>query len=209
MHNEVYDKGSSTLAKLHDFVDRQATGERPGLLDERHRFQQQVDAQQLELKKANKGLEELRDINRQLQGDIEAERARVLSERAAHDGEVRDLKQEIEKLKTRIHLEQTTRKELAKQRSQKSDDMYRKFEAKMLEQEKMILKLKDQNETWKLKEKAQKSLTVVEKAGVGIAGGLDKDDPITKLKEEIKKRDQQIVDLNTKMQKNTASKAQI
>ena len=139
----MYDKGSSTLAKLHDFVDRTSGGERPGLLDDKNRFQQLVDAQQLELKKANRGLEEFREINRQLQVDIETERARIVSERAAHDGEIRDFKQEIEKLKTQIHLEQTKRKELAKQRLQKNDDMYRKFEAKMLEQEKMILKLKD------------------------------------------------------------------
>lgn len=210
MQNDLYDKGSSTLAKLHDFVDRQASGgERPGLLDERHRFQQQCDAAHLELKKANKGLEELREINRQLQGDIETERARILSERAAHDAEVRDLKQEIERQKTQIHLEQTKRKELAKQRLQKNDDMYRKFEAKMLEQEKMILKLKDQNETWKLKEKAEKSLTAAEKASYGVSGGPNKDQAVTKLQEEIQKRDQQLVDLKTKMQKNKTSKEQL
>ena len=93
LQNDLYDKGSSTLAKLHDFVDKQATGaDRTGLLDEQRRFKSQSDAANLELKKAQTRLEELAEINRQLQGDIETERARILSERAAHDGEVRDLK---------------------------------------------------------------------------------------------------------------------
>lgn len=65
LQNDLYDKGSSTLAKLHDFVDKQATGaDRTGLLDEQRRFKSQNDAANLELKKAQTRLEELAEINR-------------------------------------------------------------------------------------------------------------------------------------------------
>ena len=60
----MYDKGSSTLAKLHDYVDKHASGgDRPGLLDEATQLQRQAKASEVELNKANTRLEELRELN--------------------------------------------------------------------------------------------------------------------------------------------------
>lgn len=209
LNNEVYDTGSSTLAKLHQYVDNQVSGnERAGLQDERAQFQRQVKASEYELSKANKGLEELGEINRQLQERLEHERARASSEKGALETEVQQLKQDIEKLKTNVHLEKRKREDMAKQRLQKNDNLYRKFEEKMLEQEKQIMKLKDQNEVMKMREKANKSLTVSDKIELGVSGQA-RDEAIVKLQEELKKRDQQMVDLNKKINKNKTSNAQL
>lgn len=115
LHNEVYDKGSSTLARLHDYVDKHATGaDRPGLLDEADNFKRQVKAGEIEMQKANTRLDELRELNLQIQSDLDHERARAVSEKSAYEGEIEDLKAEIGKLKSQIQLEKRKREELAK-----------------------------------------------------------------------------------------------
>ena len=68
LNNQVYDTGSSALAKLNDYVDKHAGGtnnQSMSLLDENSRMQNQTQAVQLELKKANNSLAELGEINRQ------------------------------------------------------------------------------------------------------------------------------------------------
>ena len=68
--------------------------------------------------------------------------------------------------------------------------MYRKFHEKMLEQEKEILKLKDQNEVWKMRDKANKQMGGADKIDYSGATGTEQEEAIKKLQEEIKKRDQ-------------------
>jgi hypothetical protein len=51
-------------------------------------------------------------------------------------------------------LEKRKREDMAKSRLQKNDKMYQKFSDKILEQEKQIMKLQDQNEVMKMREKA-------------------------------------------------------
>lgn len=91
LRDEAYAKGSSTLAKLHDYVDQHATGAgRPGLLDEADNFKRQARAGELELQKANTALERLRELNEQAQSDLEHERARALAAKSSYEGEIED-----------------------------------------------------------------------------------------------------------------------
>ena len=78
----------------------------------------------------------------------------------------------------------------------------------MLEQEKQIMKLQDQNEVMKMREKATKTLTVSDKIDVGVTGEK-RDEAITKLQEALKKRDQTVVDMKKQADKNKVSKEQI
>lgn len=79
----------------------------------------------------------------------------------------------------------------------------------MLEQEKEILKLKDQNEVWKMRDKASKQMGGADKVDYAGASSTEQDQAITKLQDLLKKRDQELVDQRKKLDKSKASKESI
>ena len=176
------------------------------MLSQQAAAQRETKASEAKVELANRELKNLRD---QLDGtleDIDHIRSQAGADKRALQSQVEQQDAEIQNLQAKMRLEKDKRKDLARSRLQKNDELYKKFELKMLEQEKQILKLQDQNEVMKMREKTSKTVGVNEKIAV-ISSSTDQQAKL--LQEQLEKKNEEIRKLREKELKAKANNQQI